>query len=248
MIELLAAAALSVYQASYILEPISQPEDAIYLPRPQRHNEFPEQRRVTPHSEFKWRAVVRQRYDYSCGSAAISTILQYYLGEDLSELNAMRGMLRHGERQEIIQRQGFSLLDMKRFVNFLGYKSGGFRAEISDLEDLERPVIVPIQYGGFKHFVVLRTILGGRVFIADPAFGNFSMTINRFSDIWEPNVLFMTYKGDKESFNQLTIRDADLRYVTVTLPEGQDIAIDQYRSQDLLQQSVDQALENFKYF
>ncbi|MFB6344461.1 MAG: C39 family peptidase [bacterium] len=248
MIEILAAAALTVFQASYILDPVPQQKGAVYLPRPQQETHFPETHKVEPFSETKWRAVVRQKYDYSCGSAAISTLLKYYLGEDISELNAMRGMLRHGERQKIIQRQGFSLLDMKQYVSFLGYRSGGFRAELSDLKGLDRPVILPIQYGGFKHFVVLRDISSGRAFIADPAFGNITLTLQRFSNIWEPDVLFMAYRGNKTAVNKLAIEDQDLRYVTVTYPDNRDFILDQYRQQELLEQSINRATQNFKYF
>lgn len=248
MFELLAAAALTIFQASYVLEPVPQPKNSLYLPRPHQQTQFPEQVQVKPYSEIKWQGVVRQKYDYSCGSAAISTILKHYVGEDITELNAMRGMLRHGERQKIIQRQGFSLLDMKRYVSFLGYKSGGFRASLDDLKGLERPVIVPIEYGGFKHFVVLRDIIAGRAFIADPAFGNITMTVHRFSQIWEPDVLFMTYKGDRVAINNLKLRDQDLRYLSVTYPDDKNIVIEQYRTQDLLNKSVDQAMESFKYF
>lgn len=248
MFEILAAIALTVFQASYVLDPVAQPENAIYIHRPHQNAQVSEQVRVKPFSEIKWKNVVRQRYDFSCGSAAISTILKHYIGEDITELNAMRGMLRHGERQQIIERQGFSLLDMKRYVSFLGYESGGFRADISDLRDLERPVIVPIQYGGFKHFVVLREMMAGRAFIADPAFGNFTMPITRFENIWEPDVLFMTFRGDREAINDLQLQDQDLRYLSITAPEGHGVALEQFRSQNLLDKSADRALKNFKFF
>ncbi|MEG6939493.1 peptidase C39, partial [Pseudomonas aeruginosa] len=81
----------------------------------------------------------RQAYYYSCGSAALTTLLDYYLWRNLEERQVMEGLLRDGEADKIVQRRGFSLLDMKRYAVALGYKSGGFRAEFSDLYALEHP-------------------------------------------------------------------------------------------------------------
>lgn len=36
----------------------------------------------------------------------------------------MEGLLRYGEADKIVQRRGFSLLDMKRYAAALGYKIG----------------------------------------------------------------------------------------------------------------------------
>lgn len=117
--------------------------------------------RVEPLVEQKFRNIVRQAYDYSCGSAALTTVLNFYLGRTLSERQVMEGLLHYGESERIVERRAFSMLDMKRLVTALGYPSGGFRATIDDLKDLDHPAIVPIHHAGFKHFVVLRTIRDG---------------------------------------------------------------------------------------
>lgn len=124
---------------------------------------------IEPLVEQNFRNIVRQAYDYSCGSAALTTILNFYLGRTLSERQVMEGLLHYGESDRIVSRRAFSMLDMKRLVTALGYPSGGFRATIDDLKDLDHPAIVPIQHAGFKHFVVLRAIRDGRVYMADPA-------------------------------------------------------------------------------
>jgi hypothetical protein len=242
MLEILAVA-LTIFQSSYILEPNAQPQNRIYLDRNHLETQFPQSVEVKPHSEFKWQNVVRQQYDFSCGSAAVSTILKYYLGEDqINELDAMRGMLRHGERQKIIQRQGFSLLDMKRYVNFLGYQGNGFRASLSDLQGLDRPVIIPIEYGGFKHFVVLRDFIQGRAIIADPAFGNISLTQMKFEQIWEPDVLFMANRGEKVAFNDLRLRDSDLRYMSIQAGYGDEEAFRRFYLEDQLDKAATRAI------
>jgi len=176
--------------------------------------------RVEPLVEQKYRNIVRQAYDYSCGSAALTTVLNYYLGRTLSERQVMEGLLHYGESERIVQRRAFSMLDMKRLVTALGYPSGGFRATIEDLADLDHPAIVPIHHAGFKHFVVLRTIRDGRVYLADPSVGNISFTLAQFEEKWDDNVLFIVFPGSDKPLDNLELKEEDLRFVddqTMTL-------------------------------
>lgn len=172
---------------------------------------------VQPAVSADWSRLVRQRYDFSCGSAALTTVLRFHLGEDLQEENVMEGMLRQGETERIAERRGFSLLDMKLYVESLGYRGLGFQADgVDDLRGLGRPVIVPVQYGGFEHFVVLRAIGDGRAFIGDPEYGNLTLTLGRFEQVWQPRVLFMVQPPGEESGQGLPpISTTDLRYFDV---------------------------------
>ncbi|PWF32682.1 peptidase, partial [Yersinia pestis] len=89
---------------------------------------------------------VRQAYDYSCGSAALTTLLNGYVGTQLDEQQVMSGLMKFGETDKIVERRSFSLLDMKRFVSALGLESGGYRGEFKDLVNQDQPAIVPISY------------------------------------------------------------------------------------------------------
>lgn len=166
-----------------------------------------------PVSEFKYHNVVHQAFDYSCGSAALTTVLNEYLGRQFKERQIMEGLLRFGETDKIIQRRGFSLLDMKRLVTALGHPSGGFRADFSDLKTLDHPAIVPIHYAGFKHFVVLKKYKDGHIFVADPAIGNISFTAHRFKQVWGPKVLFIVFPNGFKPHKGLELTDWDLRII-----------------------------------
>ena len=168
---------------------------------------------LEPMSQLQFRNVIRQAYDYSCGSAALTSLLDYFLGRNLQERQVMEGLLQFGEADKIVERRGFSLLDMKRFVTALGYKSGGFRATFPDLDALEHPAIVPIEYAGFKHFVVVRDVYNDHVFVADPALGNISFTRMRFEDIWDQNVLFVIFPNGTEPPNAMALNEQDLRII-----------------------------------
>lgn len=169
---------------------------------------------VEPLSAGRFKNVVRQAYDYSCGSAALTTLLNHYLGRNFQERQVMEGLLRFGETERIVQRRGFSLLDMKRLATALGHPSGGFKAEASDLEALDHPAIAPIDHAGFKHFVVIKAVYAGRVYVADPALGNMSFTLSRFLDVWDNNVLFIVFPDGQKPATGLELQTADLRFVS----------------------------------
>jgi predicted double-glycine peptidase len=54
------------------------------------------------------------------------------------------------------------------------------------LDDLvERaPIMVPVRFNGYNHFVVFRGMRGNRVLLADPAFGNRTLLANSFVAAW----------------------------------------------------------------
>lgn len=169
---------------------------------------------VNPAIEQQFRGIVKQAYDYSCGSAALTTLLNGYIGEKLTEQQTMNGLLRYGEYDRIVERRSFSLLDMKRFVTALGYNSGGFKGQFSDLTKLDKPAIVPIAYAGFKHFVVFKAYRDGRVFIADPALGNLSFSAAHFQEIWDNNTLFIIDPPvGRELPGLLALQESDMRIV-----------------------------------
>jgi predicted double-glycine peptidase len=180
---------------------------------------------IEPYSEFKFRHIVRQAYDYSCGSAALVTVLNHHLGLPVSEQQAMEGMLAHGEREKIIARRGFSLLDMKRYVATLGADAQGFRASLDDLAQLKQPGIVPIDYAGFKHFVVLRGLRDGKVFIADPSAGHIVFSAQEFAKLWDRNTLFVLYppKDQPTTLARLALSDRELGVVDDDLVRTQAV-------------------------
>jgi predicted double-glycine peptidase len=134
--------------------------------------------------EMRRDRMVVQEFDLSCGAAALATLLNYQHGDPIGEREIALGLIgqeRYLENPELVRiRHGFSLLDIKTFVESRGYTGIGFGG--LELEDLERkaPIMVPIRTSGYNHFVVFRGVFGNRVLLADPAFGNRTMTIGRF--------------------------------------------------------------------
>lgn len=168
---------------------------------------------LKPHNKFKDQNVVKQEFDYSCGSAALATLLNFYLGEKMSEQQVIQGLMEYGDSRLIEERRAFSLLDMKQFVSVLGYQAAGYTAELEDLKTLDKPCIVPIEFYGYKHFVVYRGIYSDHMFFADPFMGNISFTVSEFQKMWYKNIVFLVTSGDV-TINALRLKEEDLRVVS----------------------------------
>jgi predicted double-glycine peptidase len=132
--------------------------------------------------------VVIQSWDLSCGAAALATLLKYEWGEPTTEkdvANGLMGRREYIENPKLVQiREGFSLLDLKRYVQAHGFKGEGLgQLDFNDLIE-NAPIMVPIDALGYNHFVIFRGVMGDRVLLADPAWGNRTMTINKFNRMW----------------------------------------------------------------
>ena len=156
---------------------------------------------VTSIKEARFRTTIRQQYDFSCGSAALSTLLTYQYQYPVTEQAVFEEMFRRGDEKKI-QHEGFSLLDMKRYLQAHGFDADGFEAPLSKLETVGIPAIVLINEHGYNHFVVIKGLRDGRVLLGDPAGGTRSMTQNLFKNVWVNQILFVvSNKQDVARFN-----------------------------------------------
>jgi uncharacterized protein len=143
---------------------------------------------VTSLIEIRHQDAVIQKWDLSCGAAALDTLLRYEWGDPATERDIALGLMSRKEYIEHPQlvtiREGFSLLDLKRYVEQHGYKGIGLGD--LDFQDLLKyaPLMVPVNALGYNHFVIFRGIYGNRVVLADPAWGNRTMTIEKFQRMW----------------------------------------------------------------
>jgi len=141
--------------------------------------------------EIRERAVVMQHYETSCAAAAVATVLTYGFHDPVSEQYAASKMLEKTDAKLVKARGGFSLLDLKHFVEGRGYTGDGYQyLSIDDLKVFRAP-IVPIKVFGSNHYVVVNAIRGDDVMIADPAFGNRTMSVADFQSAWIDGMAFV---------------------------------------------------------
>jgi predicted double-glycine peptidase len=158
---------------------------------------------ITTFKEMHYRRVVHQKYDYSCGSAALATLLTYHYERPTLESTALKWMFAHGD-QEKIRKEGFSLLDMKRYLASIGLDGEGYRVTLDKVAQVGIPGIILVNVRGYSHFVVLKGIRGDKVLIGDPALGAKLMTREDVEKIWTG--VFFTIASDvkeaKAEFNR----------------------------------------------
>jgi hypothetical protein len=175
--------------------------------------------------DIRYSHIVSQQFDYSCGAAALATLLKYGYGIDIPETELIRRMMVFSS-PDIVVKNGFSMLDMKKFVETIGLRGRGFRVNTDALYHLQVPVMVLMNIDGYEHFVIVKHAESGRVFIADPALGNRILLEEDFSKTWNGLVFAVVGKPltedspllqDNESL-ALKLRAGALATGTVTTP------------------------------
>lgn len=154
-------------------------------------------------AERRFLTVVHQRYDFSCGSAALATLLRYHYGQDASEQSMFMGMWQNGDRAKI-RKLGFSLLDMKRYLQSRGIRAEGYVVTLDDVARTRVPGIALINVRGYRHFVVVKGVEGGQVLVGDPSLGIRLIDLKDFASTWN-GILFAlvdAVEEGKQSFGR----------------------------------------------
>jgi predicted double-glycine peptidase len=144
--------------------------------------------------ERKFADLVQQKTDFSCGAAALATILRQAYWLDVNEEQIIEGMLAHSD-QDLVRVQGFSMLDMKRYVESLGMRARGYRVATETLSEIRIPVVVLMDIRGYKHFVVMQKVHDGWVYIGDPVLGHKRYKIDDFVKGWNGIIFAVIGQG-----------------------------------------------------
>ncbi len=192
--------------------------------------------RVTSYANLRFKNMVRQSRDLSCGAAVVATLMNNAYGFPVSELDIINAILDSApeESRAKIATDGFSLLELKHFVESKGFVAGGFKlSSVEKLKNLQVPVIALVNVRGYNHFVVIKKVQNGQVLIADPAFGNSSPTLEKFAGQWNGVVLAMvlpnTPPNNKFMADQtVRARTADLQSIANALGTAEIILPGEY--------------------
>lgn len=133
--------------------------------------------------DLPFQTVKRQALDYSCGSAAVSTLLTYVYGSKTSEANVFKAMFKAGDQKKI-RREGFSLLDMSTYLKERGFNAVGYKITLDVIEKQKIPFIALINESGYNHFVVVKSIRGPRILVGDPNKGHVLFERAAFAKMW----------------------------------------------------------------
>lgn len=149
---------------------------------------------VVSWEERRFAGVVQQKFDFSCGSAALATLLRHHYGYEVREDNAFRGMWAAGDRAQIRQ-VGFSLLDMKRWLATRGLAADGYKVSLDDIQKTGIPGLALIMVENYRHFVVVKGVRGNEVLVGDPSRGLTVMSRGAFLAAW--NGVYFVLSGEQ---------------------------------------------------
>lgn len=168
-------------------------------------------RQIKSVKELRMRNIVKQTWDYSCGPAAVATILSYYFQQPVTEKEILLYLLLTTDIHKVKKNKGFSLLDLKNFAKAKGIEATGYKMDLDSLVKLKEPALIPINIRGYDHFVVFRGFRSGRVHLGDPVFGNVAMRPEKFLRIWKGGIgLVLNKKGQAASGSLLCIEDKEM--------------------------------------
>lgn len=140
---------------------------------------------VSSFQDRRFTDVMRQQYDFSCGSAALASLLSFHYDRPVTEQEVFANMLALAD-QDKVRQQGFSMLDMKRYLEAEGYQADGFRMPLAGIREQVRvPVIALVTLGGYRHFVVIKGISDTEVLVGDPARGLKAYSVAEFEQHWD---------------------------------------------------------------
>ncbi|MFH1564506.1 MAG: cysteine peptidase family C39 domain-containing protein [bacterium] len=169
--------------------------------------------RVKNWKQMREKNVSIQKFDFSCGTGSLATLMKYYFGDNVTEVMLLKDILdslpedvKNNRREK-----GLSLLDLKQAAERRGYQAYGVVLQPASLYKINRPVLVYLETDEFKHFSVFRGIKEDRIFLADPSRGNMRITAEKFLKEWKGRLTLVLDKvGFKASKNNsLSLKESD---------------------------------------
>lgn len=147
--------------------------------------------------------LVQQKTDFSCGAAALATVLRQAYWLDVDEKQVIEGMLAHSD-QDTVKVQGFSMLDMKKYVESIGMRARGYRIPAESLDKVNIPVVVLMDIRGYKHFVVMQRVQRDWVYVGDPVLGHKRYAREDFVKGWNGIIFAVIGQGYDKTNTLLT--------------------------------------------
>ena len=129
---------------------------------------------------LRYTHVVGQTDWYTCGAAAVATLLTYYYGDPATEEEVLKVAIEETKKTGKDPLNGLTALSLKRALEKRGYRVKAYRVNLEQLADYFRRGGLPVVGHVTKpqlHFLVITGIVdppqGGppQVLLADPSWG-----------------------------------------------------------------------------
>lgn len=146
--------------------------------------------------------VVKQTTEYTCGPAALSTLINL-MGGKTEEMEIAR---LSGTTEE----KGTTMLGLKKAASEFGYSGVGKKIQFSKITKESLPFIVKIVVENEEtkelkdHFVVLKKIEGDNFFVADPVDGNIVINKKDFEKMYRGSIFSVTMTKNSEILDPIS--------------------------------------------
>lgn len=143
--------------------------------------------------QIQMSGIERQTLDYSCGAASLAILLRSYFDEPVDEKAVLADIVARLPKEQLTSKviEGFSMLDLKRTAEHLGYSADGLMLDHDSVFLLEGPVIILLTRKKLNHFVVLKGVSQGKAFLADPTRGHIRIPLFELFEEWQGETLIV---------------------------------------------------------
>lgn len=125
--------------------------------------------------ELKYKDVVAQTYEESCGASSLATLVNMY-GKNISE----KDLLNDFNTTDMV-----NFLDIQRVAVTNGFRAKGYKITKEIFEQLSIPVIARVlRHKDYPHFIVVQNLKGDFILSLDPSNGKSIITKNEFYSVW----------------------------------------------------------------
>ncbi len=132
---------------------------------------------------LRFEATIPQREEFTCGAASLATLLTFYWHTPTTEVQALKTLEGRYTKKQIgnLSHTGISFDDLIYMAQHLDFQAEGAKVDINELPNLAGPVIVNLDKGSLKHFVVLRKVGDEVYYVSDPVVGQLAMSQAEFA-------------------------------------------------------------------
>ncbi|MEY4768697.1 MAG: hypothetical protein RL637_1336, partial [Pseudomonadota bacterium] len=181
-------------------------------------------------TDIIFQGIIKQSHDYTCGSAALSTLINGLIeNSHISEANIMDNISSVNAEE-----QGYSAADLAKVSTQLGYPAQWRKIAKTELPKVKLPVLLLIGLNSeFPHYVVLKGIRNHEAYLADPIRGNIRIiyedlikeSLNDKYPLWFVMAINPSKNKPQDSVLYLSDDENDLKTTHVTVEQSNTITL-----------------------
>lgn len=146
---------------------------------------------VKNYRDLRFDSVIGQTSDFTCGPAAIATLLTSYYGQPVSEQSVTERSVADMQTRGKAVTEGLTLLSLKNVLNDEAVPGNGYKLTLEQLRGVLSqglPVVANVVYPKGHYYLVL-AVDDQNVLLADPSWGVRSQPLVNFLNAWNGVVL-----------------------------------------------------------